>query len=241
MINIVPYGDTALLINFEQTIEPRVNREVVELTHQLEEAHIPGVEFCTPAYCSVTVGFDPELISFDLLKELIFTLNKNKNIKTKSFNSNKKKWRIPVCYDPPFALDLQDLNKQLNISEKEIIRLHTATIYQIYMLGFLPGFAYMGVLPDSLKCTRKENPRLKVPAQSVGLAGLQTGIYPMAAPGGWQIIGRTPISIFNVQNDNPFLFSAGDFVQFFPIKEHEFEKIENAYKAGNYQLIIKDD
>ena len=225
----MPYGDTALLINFAQAISPEINLGVVELTNQIENAHIPGINFCTPAYCSITIGFDATVLSFALLKDLILTIYNNKQ--ASEIKENKRKWRIPVCYEPPYSLDLNELASQLNISEQEIIDLHTGKSYHVYMLGFLPGFAYMGVLPDLLNCNRKENPRLRVPAQSVGLAGLQTGIYPMAAPGGWQIIGRTPIPVFNVQKEDAFLFRAGDEVKFYKIEKGEFEKMENDWSS----------
>jgi inhibitor of KinA len=123
----------------------------------------------------------------------------------------------------PYALDIATLSQEKGMSIDEIIALHSAQTYKVYMLGFLPGFVFMGKLPNVLQCKRKTSPRLRVPASSVGIAGSQTGIYPMVSPGGWQIIGQTPLKIFNPKAENPFHFQPGDEVTFYPISAKEFE------------------
>ncbi|MCL4124596.1 UNVERIFIED_CONTAM: hypothetical protein GTU68_025850 [Idotea baltica] len=137
---------------------------------------------------------------------------------------------IPVCYDRQFGLDLDHLAKTRGLSHSDIIRLHTGREYQVFMLGFLPGFVYLGNSHDSLVFGRRPEPRLRVPASSVGLAGNQTGIYPSEAPGGWQIIGRTPIPIFLPTNDQPFLFNPGDRVRFYDISHSEYLQIRKLEK-----------
>ena len=224
MIEFNIYGDSAVLINFEQKIDKSVNDEVIMLTQAIENATVPGVLNCIPAYCSITVIYDPEQIKYDLLIGLIKTISQQKKDNHKQ--KKQRKLLIPVCYSPPYEMDMKELELLLGISQKEIVEQHTQTDFQVYMLGFLPGFAYMGSLPRQLICSRKKSPRLKVPAQSVGLAGQQTGIYPIEAPGGWQIIGRTPVPVFAPKNENPFLFKPGDLVQFYPISNVNFEKIE---------------
>ena len=221
MMEFLKYGDAALLINLEQKIDETINDEVVALTSAIENAKIPGVNYCIPAYCSITVGYDPLQIKYDLLVGLIKSLISQKE----KINEKKdhRKLLIPVCYDEPYALDFSELEDQLKIDREEIIKIHTNSIFRVYMLGFLPGFAYMGALPEKLICSRKNKPRLKVPARSVGLACQQTGIYPIDAPGGWQIIGQTPLNIFDPNKENPFFFQAGDVVQFYVVSKSEFE------------------
>ncbi len=234
MIEYLKYGDAALLINFEQKIDEAINDKVIAFTHAIKKAIIPGVLSCTPAYCSITVGYDALQINYELLVGLIKSLTQQMD--ELPIKKNQRKLLIPVCYEPPYSLDLDELEKQLNISREEIIKSHTSSIFRVYMLGFLPGFAYMGILPDKLNCQRKKKPRLKVPARSVGLAGKQTGIYPLDAPGGWQIIGQTPLDIFDPKKENPFLFEAGDLVQFYSISKNEYEKMENNVIAGKFNL-----
>lgn len=212
-----------MLINFEQKIDPAINEAIITLKNIIEQAKITGITFMIPAYCSLTVGYDPNLIRYDELIEKIKHLENNKTLK--KIKSKSRKLRIPVCYEPPYSLDLKKLSEQKGISIQKIIDLHTGQKFKVYMLGFLPGFVYMGKLPNDLVCNRKITPRLSVPANSVGLAGFQTGIYPSNSPGGWQIIGRTPLKIFNPSVEQPFVFQAGDEVTFFAISKEKFNAI----------------
>ncbi len=208
-----PFGDSALLINFEQKIEEAINAKVIALAEAIEAAAIPGLTFLTPAYCSLTVGYDPLKIGFgefcQKIKPLAESLSGHFAIK------KNRVLEIPVNYAEPHCLDMAEVVQQTGLSASEIIERHTSIEYRVYMMGFLPGFVYLGSLPEQLYCTRKAKPRLRVPARSVGLAGQQTGIYPSEAPGGWQIIGRTPVNIFDGKKDNPFYFQAGDIVKFY--------------------------
>lgn len=222
-INYKPFGDSALLLEWEQKIDEAINRQVIQLSEAIIAASISGFRYTIPAYCSLTVGFDPKTLSFDLLCQEVQKLASNLIIEKRTSFRNLK---IPVCYEPPYALDFDDLSLQTGLSSSEIITLHTSSVFRVYMLGFIPGFAYMGKLPNALFCTRKTTPRKKVPPLSVGLAGFQTGIYPSAAPGGWQIIGRTPQPVFDNTKSDPILFRAGDQVQFYAIDAAEFERLE---------------
>lgn len=230
MMEFKPFGDAALLINFEQVIDKTINDDVVFISKNIENSGIPGLLYCLPAYCSITIGYDSSKIKYNLLVELIKSVIDQKQ--EQQVLNNNRKLLIPVCYETPYSFDLIDLEKQLGITQKEIIELHCSNIYQIYMLGFLPGFPYMGTLPYDLNCKRKEIPRKKVNAGSVGMAGQQTGIYPIDAPGGWQIIGRTPVPIFNQKNKIPFLFQPGDSVEFYPISINEFKSMEEDFSKG---------
>ena len=222
------YGDQAILINFEQKIDPAINAAVVTLKDAIETATISGITFMIPAYCSLTIGYNPTVIEYEILVKVVEQIAANA-LTTIHNNPNQKEVRqlkIPVCYELPYALDLKELSEAKNLPIKEIINTHTSQTYKVYMLGFMPGFVFMGKIAPKLECSRKVTPRLRIPPNSVGIAGLQTGIYPTASPGGWQILGRTPLKIFNPQKENPFLFQAGDEVTFYPITTNEFLTIE---------------
>ena len=220
-----------MLINFPQRIDPEINQQVIQLNQYIINEKLNGVEFTIPAYCSLLISFNPSLINFSSLKKLIFTKAQE------TFESSQKEVRkinLPVCYDAPYALDMDEISSIINLSPTDIVQLHTEAYYTIYMMGFLPGFPYMGINSQELNLPRKQEPRTNVPAGSVAITGGQTGIYPMNSPGGWQIIGRTPVSIFNPDRENPFLFKTGDLVRFSSIKIKEFHRIESQQEAGNY-------
>ena len=234
MTEIQRFGDSALLINFEQKIDILINEKVIALGKKIQSGFHSEIKFITPAYCSLAVGFDSNKISFDALSQMIKRLSENIH-NNENLSKSFRKLKIPVCYKLPYSIDFQELNNQIQLTEKEIIHLHTSTEFRVFMLGFLPGFPYMGKLPKALFCQRKKTPRLKVPKNSVGLAGSQTGIYPSEAPGGWQIIGRTPIPVFDTRSENPFLFRAGDSVRFYSISESDFMNIEKDVRKGNFK------
>ena len=230
MIEIKEMGDQAILVNVEPSIDPEVNKQIIRLVHAIQKEDLPGIRFWIPAYCSLTVGYDPEITSKGELKSVLLALATD--LASLSFDRIGRKLKIPVCYESVFAPDMEAVKKLTGLSSQIIIDLHTSSSYQVYMIGFLPGFAYMGILPKELRCPRKQVPRLKVPKGSVGLAGLQTGIYPSSAPGGWQLIGRTPIPAFQVNRREPFLFQAGDSVQFRPISAIEYTAITAQISSG---------
>ncbi len=219
-MKIFPLGDSALLVNFEQSISPEINRKVTQLQKQIAAAYFPEIEFMIPAFCSLTIGYSKSKTTFSKLKKRVLAL------KVQQANSEKENpilHKIPVCYAPTYSIDIQEVTNQTNLSKEEIIELHTSQIFQVYMMGFLPGFAYLGSVPKQLFTKRKDIPRKRVEKGSVGLAGLQTGIYPMESPGGWQIIGRTPVEVFDVKKEQPFYFKTGDQVQFYPVSKKEFD------------------
>lgn len=234
MLEFKTYGDSALLINFDQKIEVHINEEVIRLYKAIERAQLPGVRYGIPAYCSITLAYDPSQTDFNRLVQAIEELHKH--AKKSSSETSQRRLRIPVCYEVPYAMDFEELSQQTKLSKKEIIAIHCEIEFRVFMLGFIPGFTYMGKLPEKLYCERKKNPRLRVPACSVGLAGLQTGIYPAEAPGGWQIIGRTPLKIFDPEAPRSFLFQAGDLVQFYGIDSTSFAEMAAQVAAGEFNL-----
>ena len=219
-MEIVPLGDRAVLVNFEQKISPVVNEKVVRLQKVLEMSFAPEIEFMIPAFCSLTIGYSRSKTTFLKLKEKIIKL-KEEEVDLKKEDPVLHK--IPVCYNASYSIDIQDVIGQTNLSKNAIIELHTNQVFQVYMMGFLPGFAYLGSLPKQLFTKRKAIPRKRVENGSVGLAGFQTGIYPLESPGGWQIIGRTPVNVFDLKKEDPFFFKTNDRVQFFSISKEEFE------------------
>jgi inhibitor of KinA len=232
--NIYPLGDAALIVDFGNTIDEMINKLVHSLFYQLQNDPIPGMLEAIPAYSSLTIYYDVLFIRNKLNKQTTafewICENLKKYISIESIETGDPQIliKIPVCYDNKYAPDLNFIASQNNISPEEIIHLHTSTTYRVYMLGFLPGFAYMGMVDEKISSSRKQNP-VTVEAGSIGIVGKQTGIYPLRSPGGWQIIGRTPLKLFDKEKINPVFFKSGDKVQFYSITKDEFEDI----KSGN--------
>jgi KipI family sensor histidine kinase inhibitor len=229
-VRFQPLGDEALLINFDQKIDEAINKQVHTLAGVIEEKKLKGLKYVTPAYCSLVLAFDKNQLSYDELVQQTGSLLKRKKLPKLS----SRKLYIPVCYDRKFALDMDEVIRQTNLSASEIVKKHTSQIFKTYMMGFLPGFPYLGKLPSELECVRKATPRLEVLQGAVGLAGLQTGIYPKASPGGWQIIGRTPVKLVCLNADQPYLFEAGDQVSFYSISKKKYQTISKDQKNGHF-------
>ncbi len=226
-------GDNAITITFGQTIDEKVNIHVHALCQYLHAQDIVGIQDIIPAYASLTVVYDlwkmhKQIKHMDVhayMEQLL--MNANAAIQN-TIEPRGRKMEIPICYDQQLGIDLNEMSTANKISIKEIIDLHVAKIYRVFMLGFLPGFAYMGTVDERIVMPRKSNPRNSVPAGSVGIAGWQTGIYPLTSPGGWNIIGRTPLRLFDVSKNDPCLFQPNDEVKFIPISLAEFHQIQAA-------------
>jgi len=229
---LVPINESALLISFGNRIDERINLWVMEIHHRLHDHPFHGFVESVPAYASLAVYFDlhlvvlqkpPFLSAFDYLKNYFEQLVAGSYTEIPALNG--KLVEIPVLYD---GEDLERIAQQKNSSIGDVIACHASLPYRVYMIGFLPGFAYLGSVDAKIAVPRRSAPRTVVPAGSVGIAGFQTGIYPQASPGGWQLIGRTPIRIFNKEKPNPCLFNPGDTVKFYPIDAHQFHT-QNEY------------
>ena len=226
--SIFQLGDTALIIEFAPVIDEQINDQVLLLFRFLKNCSLPEVLDLVPAYNSLAMFYDPLVAraqttagqtAFEVMAAKIQNLL---NKETDSELLAGRRINIPVCYRLPYATDLQSVAETTAISADDIVQLHISKIYRVYMIGFLPGFAYMGEIDERIEMPRKKTPE-NVQAGSVGITGRQTGIYPLSSPGGWQIIGRTPLSIFNAEAEDPVLLQPGDTVKFFPITEDEFE------------------
>lgn len=224
---IFPLGDSAITIDFGNRINEEINKTVIGLFQKISAHPFDGMIEAIPAYSSLTVLYNFQKIKSKLLANLTvqewFT-QKLENILRENAEQSLLSTTIhhvPVCYDPEFGIDLPYLSKQKNISVPDIIQIHCSKSYRVYLLGFLPGFAYMGEVDERISISRKIQPE-PITAGSVGIAGKQTGIYPLNSPGGWQIIGRTPRKLFDPNREEPCLLKAGDEVQFISITKDEF-------------------
>jgi inhibitor of KinA len=227
---IFPLGDAAITVDFGNCIDETINKEVIARFNQLRQQPLPGMIEAVPAYSSLTVYYD----MMTLKKKVPFhqtvyewmrqQLEERLQQPVQQDQITGRLLNIPVCYDEEFAWDIQQLAATKNIPVDEVIQIHTARQYKVYMLGFLPGFAYMGEVDEKIATPRKPHP-VNIEAGSVGIAGKQTGIYPLSSPGGWQIIGRTPLKLFDTSAVEPTLLKAGDLVKFYSITKNEFELI----------------
>jgi inhibitor of KinA len=222
---IVPAGDSALVVEFEERIDPAVNARTIACADAIQAANIAGVRDVVPTYRSVAVYFDPLRTDGDMLMERIAHEAEHAAPPAAVAASPV---RIPVCYGGELGPDLAAVAAFGRLTPEEAIRLHAAGTYRVFMLGFVPGFAYLGLVDERIAMPRHATPRVRVPTGSVGIAGVQTGIYPAETPGGWQLIGRTPLKPFDPARAEPFLLRAGDAVQFYPIDRGEFDRLRAA-------------
>ena len=216
-------GDRAILVELGDGISPLVNKKVREVFLCLNDSQVEGVVETVPGYRSLLIVYDPLKITLSALKE---RLNKLYTTIDRSEIPKPRTLEIPVVYGGECGPDLNWVAEYHKLSLEEVVRFHTGTTYQVYMIGFTPGFAYMGQLPEAIATPRRETPRTAVPRGSVGIAQSQTGVYPVESPGGWQIIGRTPLRLFDPEKWPPTPLEMGDLVKFLSIKEEEMARWE---------------
>ena len=211
-------GDRAVLVELGEGISPGINQKVRALYSGLATHGIKGIQDLVPSYRSLMVVYNPLVISLDSLES---RLNEIWDSLDNTRQPDSRIVEIPVVYGDQYGPDLEWIADYHNMSPQEVIRLHTQPVYQVYLIGFMPGYPYLGEVPDEIVTPRRKTPRTHVPAGSVGIAQKQTGIYPVASPGGWQIIGRTPVKLFDPRGEPPCLIEMGDRVKFFNITEQE--------------------
>ncbi len=227
---IFPVGDSAVTVAFGNEISPELNGRVHALKNAILMSGWTGIRDMNPTYCSLLINYDPLTLTYQVLTRRIRRIMRGlKDVKENS----SRIFLLPVCYGGKYGEDLKDVAALAGISEEEVVRRHTAPDYLIYMLGFLPGFSYLGGLDPSLNTPRLKVPRTVIPAGSVGIGGAQTGVYPLDSPGGWRLIGRTPVRPYDPRTEM-ILYHAGDYIRFFPIDEAEYRRIEKEVEAGTY-------
>jgi len=216
-----PVAESALLLSLGDTIDESVNRQLMHLWQKTLQANIKGILEITPAFTTMLILFDPILTDCQTITKRIQKLCRS----LQDVESIGKTVDIPVCYGGRYGEDLSYVCMHTGLSQQEVISLHSKPSYLIYMIGFLPAFPYLGGMDERLFTPRLQNPRVRIPAGSVGIGGEQTGIYPVESPGGWQLIGRTPLMLFDPQTPEKSLYQAGDRIRFVPIDAAEYQRL----------------
>ena len=237
-IRILTAGDSSILIDFGKELSLEINRKISYTIPLMKEQHIEGVVDMIPAFCSLLINYDPRVISYDEIRERMQALVK---VEVKAGETRKRIFEIPVCYGGEYGPDIANIAEHAGLTEEEVIRIHSSKDYLIYMLGFLPGFTYLGGLDERLHTPRLANPRIRISAGSVGIGGSQTGIYPLDSPGGWQLMGMTPVKTYDPDREVPILVEAGDYIRFVPVDEEEYLRIKDAVERGEYQCVIHEE
>ncbi len=233
-ISIRPFGEDAILIEWPNEVSEAILYDILDFAESFKLVFKASNKWeLIPAYNSLTLINRENNIDFSKTK---FLLQKCFNNRKARGHPQRYLWKLPVCYDLEFGIDLEEISTNSGKSIEDIITAHTHHIYTVYGMGFLPGFMYLGGLPKELETARKSVPRLRVYKGSVGLAGKQTGIYPQDSPGGWNIIGNCPISLFNVNLENPYLVNVGDQIQFYAITRAEYDLHRIETEVGIYKL-----
>ncbi len=234
---IHPYGDAALVVEFGDQITEDAYRRIRGLEEDLEADPPAGLRELIPAYTSLLIVYDPLETSYPDLESLV----RSRIEKDSSAPRTRRRIvGIPVCYEPPHAPDLLDVARQAGLAPDEVVSIHAAGTYLVYMLGFTPGFPYLGGMDERIAAPRRASPRTRVPSGSVGIADRQTGIYPQESPGGWNIIGRTPVVLFDPFRQPPALLAAGLYIRFQPISAGEYEELAGAAASGRWMPEIEE-
>ena len=224
-------GDTSLSAEFGNEISEEINAQIRAFTIALEKSGIPGIVELLPTYRACMIHYDPGVISYRALtKRLEGLLGQLGSIEIPPSDVLE----IPVLYGGEMGPDMAFVAEHAGLSEQEVVDIHTSTEYLIYMLGFTPGFTYLGGMSDKLETPRLKQPRVKIPAGSVGIAGKQTGVYPIDSPGGWQLIGRTPVKMYDPDRETPILPKAGQYIKFRAIEQAEYDEIAARAEKGEY-------
>ena len=230
-------GDSALVIEFGNEISVDINKKIRKMMDDIKKENIDGIVELVPTYCSLLINYDVLKIDYNTLVEKLKTFLNN-NLETAE-GEEVTLIEIPTLYNDEVGPDLSYVAEHNKISKEEVIKIHTGTDYLVYMLGFMPGFTYLGGMSEKIATPRLESPRLQIYPGSVGIAGKQTGMYPSMSPGGWRIIGRTPLKLYNPDSDIPVYISSGDYVRYVSISEEEYNDILKKVENNEYKLNIR--
>ena len=226
----LPAGDTALVVEFGDAIDPALSERVLALAGRIRGAALSGVIDTVPTFRSLMVHYDPTATSGAQVAADIRALIDGAH----SSRGQRRLWRLPACYAAPCAPDLEKVAQRTGLRSADVVERHADTRFHVYMIGFVPGYPYMGDLPAELCLPRRADPRTRVPAGSIAIASCLTAVYPIESPGGWHLIGATPVCLFDTSSERPSLLAPGDAVRFEPISFDEHEAIRAAVAAGRY-------
>lgn len=236
-LNYKEFGEHAVLVEWPSEIKEEILSDILSFEEKVNTHFKDDNLELIPSYNTLVIVDNAKKLKSSKLIEKLSSFH---------FDDQKRSgltgvlWELPVCYDESFALDMSLLCQEKQLTPDEIISLHSAAIYTVYSIGFLPGFMYLGGLPEVLITKRRAEPRLKVPAGAVGIGGNQTGIYPQQSPGGWNLIGNSPVKLFDISKDSPCFVSVGDQIKFYPISKPEYEILEIQVQTGLFQPVKKE-
>lgn len=235
-IKFLTAGDSAIVMEFGNTIEKEINAKISAVVENLKEKKIDGILDILPTYRSILINYDPVKISYSEMVEILKGLsNSNKDNKS----DEVRLIEIPTLYGKEYGPDIEFVAENANLSVDEVIKIHSGRDYLVYMMGFMPGFTYLGGLDERIATPRLKSPRLKIEPGSVGIAANQTGMYPLESPGGWQLIGRTPLKLYDDTKEPPVFIQAGDYIRYITITKEEYDKIEEEVKNDSYKISIE--
>ncbi|WP_420493891.1 5-oxoprolinase subunit PxpB [Macrococcus psychrotolerans] len=236
MMKFFDVSENCISCVFNEKIAPDINKSVIALSRAIEQAQIEGITELVNSYNTLVIYFNDDITTHDELKKHISEL------KIADSNTEKKRtFVIPVCYDKKYALDLEELAAAHELTTEEVIQIHSENEYLVYMLGFMPGFPYLGGLDERIATPRRSSPRKAIPAGSVGIAANQTGMYPLQSPGGWNIIGQTPLKLYDPNRNPVVYYEAGDYIKYEPITLEQFDEIKRQVEAGTYEIQVKEE
>ena len=226
-------GDTALVVQFGDSVDAVVNAHVMRLNAAVCARNIEGIIETVPTFRSLMVHYDPLRTSSAVLQETLAPLLDN----PPALDEITSVWHLPVCYEGDLAPDLDDVAERTGLTPERVVELHAGTPHRVYMIGFLPGHPYMGDLPKELELPRRVEPRTRVPAGSVAIATTMSVVYPNESPGGWHLIGRTPVPMFRLERARPVQFAPGDEIRFTPVERALFDDIAERVEKGAFDLV----
>jgi inhibitor of KinA len=230
-------GDAALVVEFGDAIDPALNRRVRELCLAVDRARPDGVRDLVPTYRSLLVNYDPRVTTFDALRATLADLERDL---ATTPAAPPRVIEIPTAYGGDFGPDLPFVAEHAGLTEDQVVAIHSGTSYLVYMMGFSPGFTYLGGMSERIAAPRLKTPRTAIPAGSVGIAQQQTGIYPVESPGGWQLVGRTPVTLFDPTRHPPVVVEAGDYIRFVPVTRDEYSRIQEEIRLNRWTLCVRE-
>lgn len=234
---IVPVGDAAILVELGETVDPAINAAVLALDARLRALAWPGVVEIVPTYRSLLVHYDPDTVDPEHLVEALRALDPGHA----GPPPEGRLWTVPVAYGGEFGIDLEAVAARHGMTPEQVVALHTAPTYRVYMVGFIPGFTYLGGLDPRLATPRRDDPRARTPAGTISIGGIQAGIASLEAPSGWHLLGRTPVRTFDPERDPAFLLEPGDRVRFVPIDAATFAELDRRAAAHDPLIAPEED